>query len=270
MTTHTTTTWLQYTHLEKLYGYLPGMPDALPSVFAMPSAEYHAIREGFTAAAWNAAHGLLADPEFAALVDALPFTPGQTVLAVGDSVTDDLQSWAEILRHLLELRRPELGVRLVNNGLSAHTTTMVLRRWPATVNGTRPDWVLCGLGGNDITRVGGYLQVDPAASVANLRRLRAIAPDPHWLWLTPVPVDEERVTAYPAFRFGGSSWRNDDIHALVEAMRDLDDPVVDLVAAIGVPVGDGLQGEDGVHPTLAGQTRIVRAVVERLANSGRT
>jgi len=263
------TTWLQYTHLEKLYGYLPGMPDALPAVFAMPPAEYHAVREGFTAAARDAAHDLLADPEFAALVDALPFTEGQTVLAVGDSVTDDLQSWAEILRHLLHLRRPALGVRLVNNGLSAHTTTMVLRRWPATVNGTRPDWVLCGLGGNDVTRVGGFLQVEPAASVTNLLRLRAIAPDPRWLWLTPVPVDEERVAEFPAFRFGGSSWRNDDIRALADAMTGLDEPVVGLVAAFGVPVGDGLQGADGVHPTLAGQTAIARAVVERLANSWR-
>ena len=273
-TTETTTaTWLQYTHLEKLYGYLPGLPDALPSVFGMPTADYEAIRARFTAASRDAASELLTDPAFAALVDALPLTAGQTVLAVGDSMTDDLQSWAEILRHLLVQRRPELGVRLVNGGLSAHTTTMVLRRWPATVNGTRPDWVLCGLGGNDVTRVGpepSFPQIDPATSVANLRRLRVLAPAPNWLWLTPVPVDEERVAAFPAFRFGGSSWRNDDIRALVDAMRDLDEPVVDLVTAFGDPVEEGLQGPDGLHPTLAGQTTIVRAVVERLAISRRT
>jgi lysophospholipase L1-like esterase len=268
----TTDHWLQYTHLEKLYFYLPGIPDALPSVFGMPTAEYEAIHARFTAAARDAAGELLADPAFAALVDALPFTAGQTVLAVGDSMTDDLQSWAEILRHLLVQRRPELGVRLVNSGLSAHTTTMVLRRWPATVNGTRPDWVLCGLGGNDVTRVGpepSFTQVDPATSVTNLRRLRALAPDPSWLWLTPAPVDEERVAAFPAFRFGGSSWRNDDIRALADAMGDLDEPVVDLVTAFGVPVREGLQGPDGVHPTLAGQTAIVRAVVEKLTIPGR-
>lgn len=39
-------------------------------------------------------------------MDALPFHPGQLVLAVGDSLTGDLQSWAEILRYLLDLRRP--------------------------------------------------------------------------------------------------------------------------------------------------------------------
>ena len=53
-------------------------------------------------------------------------------------------------------------------------------------------------------------------------------------------------------------------------MRDLDEPVVDLVTAFGDPVEEGLQGPDGLHPTLAGQTTIVRAVVERLAISRRT
>jgi hypothetical protein len=73
---------------------------------------------------------------------------------VGDSITDDLQRWAEMLTHILRLRRPELGVRIVNHGLLPHTTAMVLRRWPATVGATRPDRVLCALGGNDVTRVG--------------------------------------------------------------------------------------------------------------------
>jgi acyl-CoA thioesterase-1 len=261
--------WVQYTHLEKLYGYLPGMPGAVPAIFGMTAAEYEAIRSRFAERAESAARDLLADPAFAALVDALPFTDGQTVLAVGDSITDDLQSWAEILRHLLHLRRPELDVRVVNEGLSAHTTTMVLRRWPATVAGARPDWVLCALGGNDVTRIGpepAGPQVSPAESIATLRRLRAIAPAAHWAWLTPVPVHEERVARYPPFRFGGSSWRNDDICALAAAMHELEGVVIDLVATFGVPADPALQGADGVHPTLAGQSAITRSVVERLTS----
>ncbi|HEY0449671.1 SGNH/GDSL hydrolase family protein [Actinophytocola sp.] len=262
-----TTSWLQYTHLDKLYGYLPGMTDALPAVFGLTAAEYESVRAGFAARAESAARDLLADAAFAARVDGLPFAAGETVLAVGDSVTDDLQSWAEILRYLLEQRRPELGVRVVNGGLSAHTTTMVLRRWPATVAGTKPDWVLCALGGNDVTRVGPeptVPQVGPTASVANLARMRAIAPAASWVWLTPVPVHEDRVAGFPAFRFGGSTWRNDDIGALATAMRELDGPLVDLVATFGMPADPGLQGEDGVHPTLAGQTAIARTLVETL------
>jgi acyl-CoA thioesterase I len=62
-------------------------------------------------------------------VDRLPFRAGEIVVGVGDSITDDLQSWLETVRLLLELRRPEGGIRVVNAGLSAHTTAMVLRRF---------------------------------------------------------------------------------------------------------------------------------------------
>jgi lysophospholipase L1-like esterase len=262
--------WVQYTHLVKLYGYLPGMAEALPAVFGMSAAEYEAVRSRFAARAETAARDLLADPEFAAAVDALPFTGGQTVLAVGDSITDDLQSWAEILLHLLRQRRPELGVRVVNHGLSAHTTAMVLRRWPATVAAVRPAWVLCALGGNDVTRTGpepSLTQVGRTDSIANLQRMHALYPSARWIWLTPVPVHEERAAQYPPFRFGGSTWRNDDMLALADAMRTLEGTLVDLVSVFGVPADPVLQGDDGVHPTLDGQVAIVRAVVERLAAS---
>lgn len=259
--------WLQYTHLDKLYGYLPGIQNALPAVFGITATEYAAILARFDQRADEAASTLLADPVFAARVDALPFQARQTVLAVGDSITDDLQSWVEILRHLLRRRRPELDVRVINGGLSAHTTTMVLRRWTATLGAARPDWVLCALGGNDVTRIGpepNRPQVDLADTIANLKRMRALAAEPTWVWLTPVPVCEDRILQFPAFRFAGSSWRNDDIRALAEAMRGLDGVLVDLVAAVGIPADPTLQGDDGVHPTLAGQTVIVRSLVERL------
>jgi acyl-CoA thioesterase I len=261
--------WVQYTHLEKLYGYLPGMAQSMPAIFGLDPAAYAELAARFDTHAEQAAQQLLADDSFAAQVDALPFGTNESVLAVGDSVTDDLQSWAEILRHLLDLRRPGDGVRVVNGGLSAHTTAMVLRRWPATL-AQRPDWVICLLGGNDITRVGPEPtkpQVSLAESVANLRELRRIAAaqtDASWVWMTPVPVREDRVAEFPAFQFGQSTWRNADVLALTDAINNFDEPVVDLAAALGVPAAAELQGPDGVHPSLAGQAAIVTALVQRL------
>lgn len=260
--------FLQYTHLDKLYGYLPGMAAAVPAVFGLTAEEYAGINARFAAAAAAAAAELLADADFAARVDALPFRAGQTVLAVGDSMTDDSQSWAEILRAVLDRRLP--GVTVINDGLSGHTTAMVLRRWPGALAAAKPDWILCLLGGNDVTRVGPEptkSQVGTAEAMANLSELRRIAAartSAEWVWLTPVPVHEERVAAYPPFRFGESTWRNDDIVAFAEAMAVFPEPVVDLTAAFGVPPKEQLQGEDGVHATLAGQVTIVRALVERL------
>ena len=264
--------WLQYTHLEKLYGYLPGMAEAQPAIFGMSPERYAEIRASFDSNAREAARRLLVNPQLAAKVDGLPFGPGQSVLAVGDSATDDLQSWAEILRHLLDLRRPGDRVRVVNGGLSAHTTAMVLRRWPAAL-AQRPDWVICMLGGNDVTRVGpapAKPQVGMAEAVANLVELRRIAAKltvASWVWMTPTPVREDRVAEFPAFRHGQSTWRNTDLLALAEAVGRLDGPVVDLVAAFGVPPDDDLLGPDGVHPTLTGQTAIVTALIGHLTSS---
>ncbi len=79
-----------------------------------------------------------------------------------------------------------------------------------------------------------------------------------------MPVDEQRIAAYPPFRFGESTWRNDDLVALARAIMKLPEPVVDLTEVFGVPADPELQGPDGVHPSLAGQTAIVRALVDRL------
>ncbi|MGH1563311.1 SGNH/GDSL hydrolase family protein [Mumia sp. DW29H23] len=258
---------LQYVHLEKLYGYLPGIADAVPGIFGLTHEEYVAVRDRFDAQARAAAEELVADSVFARRLARLPFEPGARVLAVGDSITDDLQSWAEILRHALARTGPDVTV--VNAGLSAHTTAMVLRRWPSLLH-PAPDWIVCALGGNDVTRIaGGKPQVALPESVANLRELRRIAAERasvQWVWLTPVPVDEERAGRHPAFRFGSSSWRNADLVALADALAAaVDDPVVDLVSPFGVPADPALQGPDGVHPSLAGQQQIVRSLVARLS-----
>jgi acyl-CoA thioesterase-1 len=258
---------LQYLHLEKLYGYLPGLADALPAIFGVSPEDYAGIRDRFDTQARHAAEDLLADADFAGRVSRLPFRPGTRLLAVGDSITDDLRSWAEIFRHVLAIARPHDDLTVVNAGLSAHTTAMILRRWPSILH-PAPGWIICGLGGNDVTRIaGGKPQVTLSESLANLRELRGIAAErtrAQWVWLTPVPVDEERATSNTAFQYGASSWRNTDITALADAIRGLGDSVVDLVDVFGVPAHPDLQGPDGVHPCLTGQQRIVTALVETL------
>ena len=102
---------------------------------------------------------------------------------------------------------------------------------------------------------------------SNLRELRRIAADrtlAEWVWMTPVPVDEERAANNPAFQYGASSWRNSDITALADGIREFDEPVVDLVGAFERSANPDLQGPDGVHPSLVGQQRIVTTLVKAL------
>ncbi len=170
---------IQYTHLRKLYGYLPGMDEALMArLFGLEFEDYRAVKSRFDANAREAAQELLEDPSFAERVDRLPFRERETVLGIGDSFTDDLQSWLEIVRHLFEERRPRDEIRIVNAGLSAHTTAMVLRRFAPNVIARRPDWIICLLGGNDATRVGpepNKTQVSVDETVKNLEAMRRIA-----------------------------------------------------------------------------------------------
>ncbi len=264
-------TWVQYTHLDKAYGYLPGMADAQHRLFDVDRATYDQWRAEFDANARHAADELLNDPDVGAMIDAVALPPGYTVLAVGDSITDDLQSWAEILRHILDRRRPD--VRLLNAGLSAHTTAMILRSWPARLDATRPDLVLCCLGGNDVTRIGdpdAKPQVSLEESIANLRWLYQLADRAgvrDWLWITPPTVNEQRVDAYPPFQIGQSTWRNRDLHRLSAAIRSLPGPTVDLTALFGDPADPRLVGPDGVHPTIEGQQVIARAVIDGMVTT---
>jgi hypothetical protein len=71
------------TRLEKVYGR-GGLPGG--------------IKGHFDENALSAAHELFEDASLSERVDQLPFRPGETVLSVGDSFTDDLQTCLETTR----------------------------------------------------------------------------------------------------------------------------------------------------------------------------
>lgn len=263
---------LRWVHPEKDYFFLPGFADdALRAgVHGLDVETYLAIRARFDDAARGEAEALLADDTFAEKVDRLPFDPDALVIAIGDSRTDDLQSWFEVLRHLLDVRRPLERIRLVNAAVSAHTTTQAFGPVNRAV-AQRPDWIICYHGGNDVTRFGAgaaKTQVSIEETEKNLTELRRLArgePEPRWIWMAQTPIDEQRMEATPEFQFGQVAWRNADVEKVNAFLARLSDPVVDLYAAFGDPGSSPLLGPDGVHPSLAGHALIARVVVEMLA-----
>jgi acyl-CoA thioesterase-1 len=248
------------------------MAGLMARLFGLGLEEYREMKGRFDANARDAARELLEDPAFAVRVDRLPFQAGQTVVGVGDSITDDLQSWLEIVRHLLEKQRAQDGIRVVNGGLSAHTTAMVLRRFVTNVVALKPDWIICLLGGNDGTRIGpepNKPQVSLEETAKNLEAMRRIAREQtraKWVWITPPTYNEQRASSFPPFQMGQSAFRNDDIAAIGDLVRGREDTVVDIQAVFGTPAAPELQGPDGVHPSLVGQRAIAKAFVERLTS----
>lgn len=259
---------IQFLHPDKGW---PALDEtAIAPLFGVDVATYRNISVAFAERATHAAAELLADPIFAARVDRLPFQSGATVVGLGDSITDDLQSWLEILRHLLLQRRPQDGINIVNAGISGNTTTHLIDRFMDIVN-LRPGWVFCMVGTKDAGTHGqspAKTLVSLEETAKNLHALRHFAASQttaRWIWMTPTPVIEAQVASHWLFGAIQMSVSNTDLVAIADMMRQLPDPVVDVQKVFGNPVNPDWLLSDGVHPSLAGHKIIVKAFVEQLS-----
>jgi acyl-CoA thioesterase I len=230
---------VRFCHPEKILAgaWLPGAltDDDLARLCGTDAATYRALANDMSAEAGRAAAGL-------------PRVPGR-ILALGDSLTDDLGSWAEILRHA--------GAEIVNGGLSGDTTAGARVRL-ARLLSTAPQHAIVLLGTNDARRHGRDgepMLVSHEETRRNLRALdaalrRACA---RVIWVTPPPV------ADPALGEPDLIWHLRDVAAKAELVRELDPHAVDLwpgwTAAHLSP--------DGLHPSGAGQLLIARSIASR-------
>jgi len=263
-------------HPEKTFWYLPGMnPANLAALYGLDEAGYAAIRERFSAQNEEAASSLLTEPEFAAMVDRLPFAAGQTLAVIGESTTDAADSWLDILGHLLRLRSPGEEISLVNAAISGYPTTMLQRVTAETLQRHQPGWVALFAGGNDVLRYGTeatkplVTSVETARNLAEMRR-QVAATGARVIWMTPTSWDPARIAAYPPFQSQGIWMEDGDLRAVNDTIRATaaaSDTVVDLSDAFGTPPDAAMLRPDGLHPTLAGQTVIARRFVEQLAGS---
>jgi len=254
----------QFLHPEKLYPTLDEL--AIAGTIGTPVETYRQIKAELAAVARRAAEELLMQPDFAARVDRLPFTPGSTVVGLGDSITDDWNSWLEILRWLLSIRRPQDNIRVVNAGISGDTTTHLIRRFLGVVL-EKPDWIICMIGTNDATRHGEKpmgVVVSPEETEKNLALMRNFAAtqtSAQWVWITPYAVLPEKIASHWFLGTLQIAITNDDLGPVVEAVRRQKDPIVDLQKVLGSAPNPEYLLDDGLHLSLAGQTAIARALV---------
>jgi acyl-CoA thioesterase I len=262
---------VRFIHVEKMLPPLPGIHETMLADLLKISAEdLKGVRAQLAAEVRQAAEELLSDATFAQRVDRLPFTAGSTVVGLGDSLTDDLQSWLEILRQVLELRRPKDQIKLVNAGASGEATPQIMFRVPAVV-AMNPEWIICMAGTND-ARCFGVATTTTQVSLAETRRNLAAFSEynakngrARWLWMTPPPVIASRVAGHWFWTPMQTQWTPADVLAIGDAMLGLGSPVVDLRPAFAGASAEELILDDGVHPTLRGQQIILRELVAKLA-----
>ncbi len=257
----------------------------LPSIVAYPNAEaldtatvaallgcgterLQAIQGALRKAVINAADELLKDIRFERAVRILPFRPGETVLAVGDSNTSDALSWAEILAEVLGRVRPQ-GLRFINAAVSADTSADLIARFHL-IAAHHPNWLLVMIGTNDARRHGPNGLARMTSTGETRRNLHALAALAHkanarLVLITPPPIIDERVRAHRPWIQGSITWRAADVAAVAERIRRTGERVVDAHGALLEGATGSWVSDDGVHPTLAGQQRIVHALVTGLA-----
>jgi lysophospholipase L1-like esterase len=139
---------------------------------------------------------------------------GQTVLFIGDSITDcgrrggeqPLGSgYVKLFRDMMILREPTKSIKIVNKGVSGDNVAGLMNRWSDDVLRNKPDWLSVKIGINDLH---GYLRdqqngISPRRFVKDyttiLDQTRARLPGCRLLLIDPFYISAE--TSPNSFRY---------------------------------------------------------------------
>ena len=175
---------------------------------------------------------LFANEGFEQSVRSLPFAPGDVVVAVGDSITADALSWAELL--VASLRRVgPVEWTLINAAVSSTTSSDLIANFESIAS-KNPSHVIAMIGTNDARRHGRGAKArmtSPTETARNLRlygeMVRRLS-RARLILLTPPPIHEERALRHSAFAEGNVSWRFSEVVQVAEIVRRQRGSVVDI------------------------------------------
>jgi acyl-CoA thioesterase-1 len=255
---------------ERTVGSLPGAASlserACAALLGLDLDDYSTELARLAAGAKASARMLLAEPDVGAMIDRLPLRKDARLFAVGDSRTSDPQSWAVMLQEVISARRPDDNISVVSSAVSGDTTTHGLVRINDVLAGN-PDWVLLFLGMNDARTQGPeptktiVHHQETARNLAELRSRITRETRARCLWITPVAVNESKVSTHWALSHFGVRIRNEDIARVATVMRSLGDPVVDLFQRLDASSLQDVLMEDGLHFTEVGQQRVTLEII---------
>jgi lysophospholipase L1-like esterase len=203
---------------------------------------------------------------------------GQTVLFIGDSITDCGRCGAEqplgngyvkIFRDLLVIREPQKRVTIINKGIGGDNAPGLRNRWADDVLRHRPDWLSIKIGINDLhshlpdQQKGISPQSYAEAYQAILERTRAKLPQCRILLIDPFYISTETAP---------DSWRRrvlDLLPAYLAVVHQLSRKFKTRLIRTHELFGARLKYHDPdtfcpepVHPNLVGHLLIAEAVYE--------
>jgi lysophospholipase L1-like esterase len=261
---------ISFLNLEKRFPLLPGAQtiSGVAGLIGLTEQELVDARTRLDDQAQLAAEEILKDSAMPNLVAKLPFKKKQVIVALGDSLTDDLQGWFEIFRHLVDQVCPDLELEWVNMAVSEDTSFDTLRRLNRSVIDREPDWVFISTGTFDAMR----LHATPDRTFVSLTEfwenlitlentIGQITKNPI-VWITPPPVIPDLMIRMPLFE---ATLDEVDLKQYREVLAGRAGYIVDPKGfRMGNPPEEWNYLPDGFHPSIPGSIRTVIEVIKTL------
>jgi len=263
---------LPYHHIAKRIPLFPGKNNTASEagLFGVTEEELKKYRKNFDENAKEAALEILKDDDIVDCLDNIPMDGEETIVAFGDSNTEDAQGWFTILRHVLEISTEKANFNFINAGVSYNTTAEALRRIDRDVVLHEPDWVFIAIGTFDAQR----LNIAPERTLLplsetweNIDSIQSILEsriENPLVWITPAPVINDLLEENLLYDF---TIKEKDLSQIQELVAGKSGAVID---SSGKRMGEnGPQAwnylPDGLHHSLSGHIETVKAIIKKLA-----
>ncbi len=197
----------------------------------------------------------------------IPFKEKQTILFIGDSITDcgrdrdNYESlgggYVNLVAAFMGALHPELRLRFLNRGISGNRAQDLAGRWHDDCIALRPSWVSILIGINDVWRR--YDKNDPTTVESFEADYRKILSATQQQIGAQIILCEPFVLPYPLDREG---WREDldpkiqVVRKLAREYKALYVPLDGLFAASSMLREPEFWAPDGVHPSQPGHALI--------------
>ncbi len=263
---------LPFLNLSKIYPLLPGAKDSKGEAgfIGIDENEMKKLRLAYVEEAQTAADELLKDDAILEQIDKLPFKNGDHIIAIGDSMTDDLRGWFEMLKYVVETARPELELTWSNEAVHEDTSVDALKRLNRSVMHNKPNWVFVMLGSYDAMRYHAAPDrtlVSLAEYWENMNSIEnavdQVTKNPI-VWISPAPVITELMADNALFE---GVIENLDLSQFRECYQGRKGIVIDPHGKrMGTPPEAWNYLPDGFYPSIAGHLATTKAVLLGLLN----